>query len=649
MPLRTPIGWVVWDSSANFRGGVVTAPSAGLRCLDLKGRVRFGTTKLDIATANILPTSQHKIKKLQHNIFNLGLSLCQKKAATSNRMRVARGLKPFWIDQLFRTSESKKRLPILLPILPNPVRVDMVFLWASVLIICTATATILATPTIHPTSPIVTLDKGTFLGTMTGGVNKFLSIPFAKPPVGDLRFRLPKAFGPYVGKHNATAFGLSCPQQAGTLTVPDWSPQETIDYLSTPPGTIILDGEDCEETVVDAPCLTERNSDNSRSNNPPWKWIYGGAFEFGSSALYGHIYIVRRSFPGKLKKYTATMVHLPLEWIPSKINSLLAFGFLASQEVKDAKVGNLGLWDQRLAFRWVQKYIQAFGGDPSKVTICCQTGQQYYDYLVERTGCTGTSDTLACLRAAPYKELKVAMESTPSVFSYHTFIVANNPSNPHWQSVALVWQPRVDGVFLGDSRLELARQGKAARIPFVIGDCDDEGTLFSLSLTNVTTKAELRSYLSEFFFLGATDAQMDRLFTLYPQDVTKGSPYDSGTKNAFTPESKCIASILGDFEFQAPRRISKRLKSLPILGSVHGSDVPNIYGGGDLTDYLINFATNLDPNSSGLGPQWPRYTTSSRQLMTFVDGQATSRTITLDTYRGEAMKYLTKLLLANPL
>ena len=48
---------------------------------------------------------------------------------------------------------------------------------------------------------------------------------------------------------------------------------------------------------------------------------------------------------------------------------------------------------------------------------------------------------------------------------------------------------------------------------------------------------------------------MDKLLTLYPQDVTQGSPYDTGTKNAFTPEFKRIASILGDFEFQGPRRL----------------------------------------------------------------------------------------------
>ncbi|KAH8983924.1 Alpha/Beta hydrolase protein [Lactarius akahatsu] len=546
----------------------------------------------------------------------------------------------------------------------------MVFLQALLFIICAAIAIILAPTTKHTTRPIVTIDKGKFLGTTAGGVNKFLGIPFAKPPVGDLRFRLPKALGPYVGKYNATAFGLSCPQQAATFAVPDGLPHETVDYLSIISGTPILDGEDCLTLNVVAPSHVKRGS-----KLPVVVWIYGGGFEFGSSTLYDGGVIVNRSIALR-----EPVIYVSMNYRVS------AFGFLASQEVKDAKVGNLGLWDQRLALRWVQKYIHAFGGDPSKVTIWGESagsisislqmlanggnneglfhaafmqsgapmsigdithGQQYYDFLVERTGCTSPSDTLTCLRAAPYEELKAAMDSTPSVNSY--------------QSAALVWQPRVDGIFLADNPLELTRQGKVAKIPFVIGDCDDEGTLFSLSQTNVTTEAELRTYLSEFLFPNATDAQMDRLLTLYPQDVTRGSPYDTGTQNAFTPEFKRIASILGDFVFQAPRRIflnnssekqntwsylSKRLKSLPILGSAHASDILNIYGGGDLTDYLIHFATNLDPNC-GSGPHWPQYTTSSPQLLTLLDG-AVPADITLDTYRVEAMKYLTKLSLANP-
>ena len=54
------------------------------------------------------------------------------------------------------------------------------------------------------------------------------------------------------------------------------------------------------------------------------------------------------------------------------------------------------------------------------------------------------------------------------------------------QSLALVWQPRADGYFLADNPQRLVQQGKVARIPFVAGECDDEGTLFSLTQTNVT-------------------------------------------------------------------------------------------------------------------------------------------------------------------
>jgi acetylcholinesterase len=54
------------------------------------------------------------------------------------------------------------------------------------------------------------------------------------------------------------------------------------------------------------------------------------------------------------------------------------------------------------------------------------------------------------------------------------------------QSLALAWQPRVDGVFITQSPLKLVREGKVANIPFITGDCDDEGTLFSLSSINIT-------------------------------------------------------------------------------------------------------------------------------------------------------------------
>ncbi|KAF8264084.1 alpha beta-hydrolase [Lactarius quietus] len=548
----------------------------------------------------------------------------------------------------------------------------MPLLRASFFAICATAITVLSTSAqIVPTSPVVTLDRGEFTGTTANGISKFLGIPFAKPPVGDLRFRLPQAPEPYDGKYNATAFGLSCPQQADNLVLSIKLPNATLEYLKSRVGATLSVGEVCLTVNVVIPANA-----TSGSNLPVVVWIYGGGFEDGSSASFDGTVIVNRSI----------VLEQPVVYVSMNYR-LSSFGFLASQEVKDAGVGNLGLWDQRLALQWVQKYISEFGGDPSKVTIWGESagaisvslqmlanggdtgglfraafmqsgsptpvgditnGQPYYDFLVERTNCSSSPDTLDCLRTVPYEELMDAINLTPSLLSY--------------QSLALAWQVYVDGVFLTDNPQKLVQQGKVANIPFVSGECDDEGTLFSLAQTNVTTDAELRAYLTEFFLINVTDAELDTVLTLYPQDPTQGSPFDTGTQNALTPEFKRIAAILGDFTFQAPRRwlldnvsgkqdtwsyLNKRMKSLPILGSVHGSDIAIIYGGQDLTDYLIYFATNLNPNG-GSYAQWPKYTTSSPQLLTLYDSPVPTN-VTLDTYRAEGMQFLTNLSLSHPL
>ena len=118
--------------------------------------------------------------------------------------------------------------------------------------------------------------------------------------------------------------------------------------------------------------------------------------------------------------------------------------------------------------------------------------------------------------------------------------------------------------------------------------------------------------------------------------------------------------------------MSKRSKSTPDLGSVrslppfndffvhvlkaaafqyHGHDLANIYGPGELTDYLINFVNTLDTNGNGSQAgitSWPQYTPSSPALMTFLDGD-TPQTITQDTFREDAIGNITELFLKYPL
>ncbi|KAI0075535.1 alpha/beta-hydrolase [Panus rudis PR-1116 ss-1] len=532
-----------------------------------------------------------------------------------------------------------------------------------------------ASPTSSP-PPTVTLDKGSFEGTTDAVVDKFLGIPCAKPPIGNLRFRLPVPNDPYTGTHSATNFGPACHQLALKSQLP-WAllPPETIQYLTQPAlGAPNSTSEDCLSVNVVTPAGTKPGA-----NLPVAVWIYGGGFETGASSLYDGGVIVSRSIALR-----EPIIYVSLNY------RLSAFGFLASQEVKDAGLGNAGLYDQRQALRWVQKYISAFGGDPKKVTIWGESagaisvslqmltnggnneglfraafmesgfpipqgditnGQPYYDALVAETACSNASDTLECLRGAPYDTFAAAVDKSPDIFAY--------------QSIDEAWVPRVDGKFLTDNPQKLVLKGSVARVPFVAGDCDDEGTLFALSSTNVTTESQVRDYITTYFVRGAASSDVDALLSLYPADVTQGSPFDTGNANAISPQFKRISAFLGDLTFQAPRRLflqytaskqnswvflSKRLKTLPVLGSTHASDIQNIFGGGDLTDFLVNFVNHLDPNGNGATKylSWPKFDTNSLNLMTLLDGSVPQK-ITKDTYRKDGMDLLMKVTLEHPL
>ncbi|KAI0075529.1 carotenoid ester lipase precursor [Panus rudis PR-1116 ss-1] len=545
------------------------------------------------------------------------------------------------------------------------------------LVLLLAVALMFRSSTNRISSPTVTLDNGTFAGITDGVVDHFLGIAFAKPPVGNMRLRLPVANDPYLRTYSATEFGPACSQLAITSELPSGLlPPETIRFLSTQtalrsPQTT---SEDCLSINVVRP-----SGIRDGALLPVAVWFYGGGFEYGASSLYDGTVIVNRSM--ELRE--------PIVYVSFNYR-LSAFGFLASKEVKDTGLGNLALHDQRLALRWIQKYVSAFGGDPQKVTIWGESagavsaslqmltnggdteglfraaflqsgfpimqgdmsdGQKYYDTLISDTGCSNSSDSLECLRGVPYDTFKAAVDKSPDTLAY--------------QSVSVAWGPRVDGKFIPDDPQKLVAAGSVARIPIVAGNVDDEGTLFALPCTNVTTEPQLRDYLTTYFIHGAQHtSDVDALLSLYPADLTQGSPFDTGNANAITPQFKRIAAILGDLTFQAPRRVllqhtaskqdswaflSKRFKAVSVIGSTHASDVDSIFAGGDLTDFLINFVNHLDPNGKVETEHtpWPKYDTKSPQLLTLLDGPV-SQKITKDTYRKAGMELLTTLTKLQP-
>lgn len=274
-----------------------------------------------------------------------------------------------------------------------------------------------------------------------------------------------------------------------------------------------------------------------------------------------------------------------------------------------------------------------------------------YDDVVETAGCTSANDTLECLRALPYEDFLNAANSVPGFISY--------------RSVALSYLPRPDGTVLPDSPDVLAKNGQYAAVPMIIGDQEDEGTLFALFTSNVTTDAELLEYFAAYYFADATTAQLQGLLDTYPQSVLTGSPFRTGLFNELYPQFKRIAAILGDLVFTLTRRgflasagaanpdvpswsyLSSYDYGTAYLGTFHGSDLLQVffgiydnYAANSIRTYYYNFLYNLDPNEGyGSYPDWPQWkdTGSGNQLAWFF---ADSQSQETDDFRNDSYTYI---------
>lgn len=423
---------------------------------------------------------------------------------------------------------------------------------------------VIAAPQIRGVSPTVTIasPQATIVG-LPGLIEAFPGIPFAKPPVGPLRLKPPQPLTEPLGTYHATSNGKACPQFIFSDTVNDAIPTSALGLLLNTPlfQTITNAGEDCLNINVQRPVGTTADA-----KLPVLFWIFGGGFEIGWNSMYdGTGWVLDSVAQGK-----------PIIFVTVNYR-VGGFGFLPGAEILADGSSNLGLLDQRLGLQWVADNIAAFGGDPDKVTIWgesagaisvfdqmalydgdntykgkplfragimnsgsivpadpvdCPKGQVVYDTVVANGGCASASDTLECLRALSYQDYLHAANSVPGLLSY--------------SSVALSYLPRPDGVVLTASPEVLIQEGRYASVPFIIGDQEDEGTIFGLFQSNITTTDQLATYLSTLFFHNASSAQIKELIETYPDVTNDGSPFRTGILNNIYPQYKRIAAILGE-------------------------------------------------------------------------------------------------------
>jgi carboxylesterase type B len=538
---------------------------------------------------------------------------------------------------------------------------------------------LVAAPLALATAPTVTIayPQATVVG-LSGTVEQFPGIPFAQPPTGSLRLRPPQPLTGTLGTIEATSNGPACPQFFFSTVVNDAIPTSTLGLLLDTPlfQTITDASEDCLYINVQRPAGT-----TSSSKLPVLFWIFGGGFELGWNSMYdGAGWVEASVSQGK-----------PIIFVTVNYR-VGGFGFLPGAEILADGSANLGLLDQRLGLQWVADNIGAFGGDPTKVTIWgesagaisvldhmmlydgnitykgaglfrgaimnsgsivpadpvdCPKGQAIYDTVVAAAGCSSSSDTLECLRAVPYETLLNATNSVPGILSYN--------------SLALSYLPRPDGTVLTQSPEVLLAEGKYAQVPFIIGDQEDEGTLFALFQSNITTTTDIVEYFGTFYFHDATTAQIQALVDTYPDDIIDGSPFRTLFLNEWYPQFKRLAAMLGDLSFTLTRRAFLTLANsvnptvpswsylssydygTPILGTFHGSDILQVffgilpdYSSAATQAYYLSFVNTLDPNNGTDYQTWPRWSTSN-QLMNFY---STFGTLIVDDFRSDSYDFI---------
>jgi para-nitrobenzyl esterase len=300
-------------------------------------------------------------------------------------------------------------------------------------------------------SPVVATAGGLLRGTTVGADHEFLGIPYAAPPVGNLRWRAPQPAARWHGVRAATSFAPHCPQPGTPFGVASTS-------------------EDCLYLNVYTPA-------GGFGNRPVMVWIHGGALVTGESDDYNPAALVRDGVDVVTINYR-----------------LGALGFLADSSLASkagGPAGNYGLMDQQAALRWVQRNIRGFGGNPRNVTVFGESagGLSTLSQLVS-PGARGLFQH-AIVESGTYALTQATLasaESAGATFAAKVGCTTNTAACLRSVPVATLlanenagnggYQPDIDGDVLTQSIGTALSSGQFNHMPVIIGTNHDEWRLF---------------------------------------------------------------------------------------------------------------------------------------------------------------------------
>ena len=458
---------------------------------------------------------------------------------------------------------------------------------------------------------------GKIAGKAEGGLGEFKGIPFAAPPVGDLRWKAPQPVKPWSGVKQTVSFGAACMQGGGGGGAGPGIPYD----------------EDCLFIDVWTPAKAPGDK------LPVLVWIYGGGFNSGatSNQLYDGANLARKG-----------VVFVSISY---RVGPL---GFLATPELSKESgrgSGNYGLLDQILGLKWVQANVAKFGGDPAKVTVQGHSaGGQAVSMLAASPLAKGLFRGVIAESGANFAPPQ-DQAFAGSNFQTPRFAEANgeawlkslgakslaearalpaatvekaqrNPGAPRF------W-PSIDGYVLTADQVKLYKAGKFNDTPILVGDVSDEGAAFGRrAIEPAAFETEIREgygkHANEILaaYAHSTPEQATRAATLLRSDT--GFDWHQYTwARMQTGYGKNKAWM---YWFDKPSAANPN-------GSGHGQEVAYVFGnlgvGGRaqptaedraLSDrmqtYWINFVKTGDPNGPGAAP-WPAFTADKPQAMRF--------------------------------
>ncbi|MFZ0787599.1 MAG: carboxylesterase/lipase family protein [Candidatus Acidiferrales bacterium] len=464
----------------------------------------------------------------------------------------------------------------------------------------------LASPSFAAITDPVRVEQGLLAGAngRSPDVRVYRGVPFAAPPVGDLRWKAPQPAASWTGVRQATQFGNACVQPP--------FPSNGM-YKTAPPI-----GEDCLYLNIWTPA---KSADDRL---PVMVWIHGGGFDHGTGAASG--------YDGEnLASKGAVVVTINYR--------VGVFGFLALPELTAESPhhasGNCGLLDQIAALEWVRRNIAAFGGDPTRVTIFGESaGAESVSVLMasplarglftraiaESGGAFGPLPSLADAEKDGEKlaaKLGATHDVLKTLRAKSAAELLQASAGDDFNSEVIV-----DGWLLPQSVYSIFAEGKQNDVPILVGNNSDEGTNL-LRLNGVATPASF-----------ADDARKEYgpLAQQFLEAYPPGSSDETATAANFAAfrdrwfgwNMRIWARLETETgHHRAYRYYFSRVPPGPgsRLGAFHGSDLAYVFEnfpyrifyqdvdkqlGETIATYWVNFARTGNPNGPSV-PVWPLY------------------------------------------